>query len=87
VSHPSEADEPAITITKRRRTKALTNEARIVFEALVRAVGWVPGETIPRVAAEVGLTPEQVRDAIFAPAADEWRAGLTERINAARYAP
>lgn len=75
--------EPVFTFTKRRRTPALTAAARLAFEHLILSDGWVPGLTIPKVAVEVGLSPEQVRDAIFAESADEWRHGLTQRINAA----
>lgn len=73
--------EPVFTFTKRRRTPALTNAARILFEKMILDEGWTPGHTIPAVAVEVGLSPEQVRDAIFAESADQWRHELTQRIN------
>jgi hypothetical protein len=73
--------EPVFTFTKRRRTPALTDAARDLFESMILSEGWTPGHTIPKIAVEVGLSPEQVRDAIFAPSADPWRANLTERIN------
>lgn len=76
--------DPVFTFTKRRRTKALTKEARRLFEAMIGSEGWGPGITIPKIAVEVGLSPDQVRDAIFGPSADEWRADLTKRILAAR---
>lgn len=73
--------EPVFTFKKRRRTPALTNAARALFESMILSDGWVPGLTIPKVAVEVGLSPEQVRDAIFAESADEWRHALAQRIN------
>lgn len=89
MSHPSEIGhlEPdgTITMPKLRRTLALTKQAREMFETLIRMEGWTPGLTIPRIATELGLSSEQVRDAVFAPSADVWRADLTARINASRY--
>ena len=76
--------EPVFTFKKRRRTPALTAEARALFESMILSDGWVPGHTIPKVAVEVGLSPEQVRDAIFAETADTWRSELTQRILARR---
>lgn len=68
---------------KQRRTPALTAECRIRFEHILYSEGWVPGSTITRIADEVGLEPDQVRDAIFAPSADKWRAEMVAR-NATR---
>lgn len=79
--------EPTFEIVRKRRTPTLTKQAREMFETIVRSEGWTPGLTIPLIAAELSLSPDQVRDAIFAPAADAWRGDLTARINASRYAP
>jgi transposase-like protein len=68
--------EPVAT----RRTPALTRRCRELFEQELVSDGWQPGATIPRIAAEVGLTREQVRDAIFAEGADAWRQALVRRI-------
>lgn len=65
----------------RRRTPALTKRCRELFEAEIAAVGWQPGGTIPAIAREMGLTREQVRDAIFAESADTWRQELTDRLS------
>lgn len=81
------ASGPTFTIIRKRRTPALTKQAREMFETVIRSEGWTPGLTIERIAAELSLSPEQVRDAIFAPSADVWRAELTARINASRYSP
>lgn len=78
--------DPALTLIpppKLRRTKALTDQARDLFETALLSDGWQPGATIPAIAKATGLTADQVRDAIFAPAADAWRAALTARINGA----
>lgn len=66
-----------------RRSPALTAKCREMFEEELLSDGWQPGGTIPRIAAEVGLTVEQVRDAIFAESADAWRQGLVNRIGRA----
>lgn len=63
-----------------RRTPALTVKCREMFEAELVSDGWQPGGTIPRIAAETGLTLDQVRDAIFAESADKWRGELTRRL-------
>lgn len=67
-----------------RRTPALTAKCREMFEEELLSDGWQPGGTIPRIAAEVGLSLEQVRDAIFAESADAWRLGFTARIASRR---
>jgi len=64
---------------KQRRTPALTARCRERFEEILYSDGWVPGYTIARIADEVGLEPDQVRDAIFAPSADQWRQDLIAR--------
>lgn len=60
-------------MAKQRRTPTLTRMCRELFEEYIFSDGWIPGETIPRIARELGLEDNQVRDAIFAPAADKWR--------------
>lgn len=75
--------DPVITVhppPKIRRTKALTARARELFEHELLLEGWQAGGTIPRIAKELGLTNEQVRDAIFSPSADAWRHEFTARI-------
>lgn len=62
-----------------RRTPALTAEARRLFLEALDYNGWEPGGTIPRIAETTGLTAEQVRDAVFAPSADKWRADAIHR--------
>ncbi len=62
-----------------RRTPALTAEARRLFAEEVKYNGWTPGGTIPTIAEATGLTPEQVRDAVFAPSADTWRRDAFQR--------
>jgi len=69
---------------KTRRTPALTTKCRDLFEEYLYSEGWVPGETIPRIAQEVGLEPSQVRDAIFAPSADHWRQMMIADHNSRR---
>lgn len=63
-----------------RRTPALTKQARELFEEAVGAHGWTPGLTINVIARATGLSLEQVRDAIFNEAADEWRRAWTRRL-------
>ena len=79
--------EPTFTVVRQRRTPTLTKRAREMFEHMVSTEGWTPGLTIPAIAAELLLSPEQVRDSIFGPAADAWRRDFTARINASRYSP
>ena len=67
-------------VHKVRRIPALTRLAREEFEAIIRKRGWTPGETINDVALRTGLSPEQVRDAIFGAPADAWRRDLTQRL-------
>lgn len=60
-----------------RRTPALTKQAREMFVSVLREEGgWTPGVTIEQIATATGLSPQQVRDAIWSPSADEWRRGL-----------
>lgn len=63
-----------------RRTPALTAEVRRRFEVALLDDGWQPGATIPKIADAVGLTSDQVRDAIFGESADKWRRDLSRRI-------
>jgi hypothetical protein len=65
---------------KVRRTKALTNEARELFELEWQENGWQLNGTIPRIAAATGLTLEQTRDAVFAKSADAWRRDFARRL-------
>ena len=65
-----------------RRTPKLTATCRSRFEEILLSDGWTPGYTIPLIARETGLSADQVRDAIFAESADEWRQELIRRINA-----
>jgi DNA-binding FadR family transcriptional regulator len=67
-----------------RRTPALTAKCREMFEEEILSEGWQPGGTIPRIAEAVGLSVDQVRDAIFAESADKWRDGLTARLRSGR---
>lgn len=60
-----------------RRTPKLTKQAQALFTAIVTEDdGWTPGQTTRDIAMETGLSPSQVRDAIFGPAADAWRRQL-----------
>lgn len=61
-----------------RRTPALTKQVRDIFEEHYMEHGtklWSGDDVF----AETGLTPEQIRDAIWGPAADVWRRGVVSR--------
>ena len=66
---------------KVRRTPALTAMARDMYEAEVRAGGWEPGGTIPRIAEATGLDLSQARDAVFADSASAWRQAMFRRLH------
>jgi hypothetical protein len=61
-----------------RRSPALTKQARDLYEEAY-GTGLIWHTTIEGIACRTGLTPDQVRDAIFAPSADEWRQGFYRR--------
>lgn len=62
-----------------RRTPSLTKQARDIFEAHFVKYGTklYSGDDEYEV---TGLTPEQVRDAIWAPSADKWRREMLTRV-------
>jgi len=62
-----------------RRTPALTKQARELFEEEFLHGGWQPGGTCPRIAALTGLSPSQVRDALFGKSSDTWRRDFGKR--------
>lgn len=57
-----------------RRTPALTAKVRERWVEEMESGRFTWYSTIKEIAEEVGLTPEQVRDAIWSPSADKWRA-------------
>lgn len=63
-----------------RRTAELTKRARALFVEELCTNGWTPGLTVSEIAKAVGLTAQQVRDAIFGPASDEWRRFVASQI-------
>jgi hypothetical protein len=63
-----------------RRTPTLTKQVRAFYEERLFADGHWPWSHDERLE-YTGLTPEQIRDAVWAPAADEWRRGVQLRYN------
>jgi hypothetical protein len=65
-----------------RRTPALTKQVRAIYEERLFADGYWPFAFF--VSEQVGLTAEQVRGAVWAPAADDWRRDVLRRYNERR---
>lgn len=63
-----------------RRTPALTKRVRQIAEEVLfseRHWPWSHDERFE----DTGLTPQQVRDSLWGPGADEWRRDLLRRYN------
>lgn len=61
-----------------RRTPALTKRVRQIAEEILTTEMHWPWSSDPRFE-ETGLTPSQVRDALWGAGADEWRRDLLRR--------
>lgn len=66
-----------------RRTPSLTKQVRDLYETYLFDKGYWPHAY--EVCDQFDLTPQQVRDAVFAPAADEWRRDVQRRYNERLY--
>jgi len=66
-----------------RRSPALTKQVRAFYEERLFADDYWPFSGDERLES-TGLSPEQIRDAIWRPNADEWRRDVIRRYNERR---
>jgi hypothetical protein len=66
----------------KRRTPALTKQIRQLYEEAILAYSWWPMAEV--VAAKVGLTKQQVMDAVYSDTAHSWRQEVRAKLEAAR---